>query len=252
MFASAILQRTAAGKSSLRGAAAGLSGDERALLKLLDGVSPVARLIARSGDRLDGDFLRLAQGLEARGLLRQRASASGATSLQITASIEHDRIQTEARRVARTLEEKGFYTHVSRQIDPAARDSTAGLNVLVVEDDEDIAELLTLLLESQGFIVTVAPDAPQVLRYLQGGGAPDLVLLDVVLPTSNGFVILERMRRTTRLHDVPVVMVTSRISDDDVARGLRAGADGYIFKPFQWDTLYACIQSVIGTAATAA
>ena len=244
MFAASVLQRTVAGKAAMKAAAAGLSNDERVLLKLLDGESTVARLIACSGDRLGGDFFGLAQALEARGLLCHRPATGG--SVETAAPDAAERIQTEARRVARTLEEKGFYTHVSRQPDLAPRDASVGKTVLVVEDDEDVAELLTLLLESQGFTVTVAADAPDVLRMLDEGAAPELVLLDVVLPTSNGFAILERIRRTTRLHDVPVVMVTSRISDADVARGLRAGADGYIFKPFQWETLYACIQSVIG------
>lgn len=77
----------------------------------------------------------------------------------------------------------------------------------------------------------------------------DLVLLDVVLPGAagkDGFHILEAIRKDSRLQQLRVIMVTSQISDAHVLRGLKAGSDGYIFKPFKWETLYQCIRSVMG------
>ncbi|MFL6660336.1 MAG: response regulator, partial [Massilia sp.] len=124
-----------------------------------------------------------------------------------------------------------------------------GLNALVVEDDEELAELLVVLLSEKGMNVKVAADVPQALIAVQSGTAPDIVLLDIVLPGApgrDGFDVLAYIRRQAEWAKVPVVMVTSEVSDDQVMRGLKAGADGYIFKPFQWDALYRCIKEVVG------
>ena len=97
--------------------------------------------------------------------------------------------------------------------------------------------------------VQVAPDVPQALAAIQAGSAPDLVLLDIVLPGmagKDGFDVLAFIRRKAEWAKVPVVMATSEVSDDQVMKGLKAGADGYIFKPFKWEALYGCIREVVG------
>lgn len=107
---------------------------------------------------------------------------------------------------------------------------------------------MEMLLVNKGFAVQKSTDTPGALAALQREPVPDLVLLDIVLPgppDTDGFHVLEHIRRNSRLSEVPVIMVTSQISDEHVMRGLKAGADGYIFKPFKWEALYESIGSVI-------
>ena len=104
----------------------------------------------------------------------------------------------------------------------------SGQRILVVDDDTDIRALLRELLERRGFAVTEAADGRQALQELYGG-RPDLVLLDVGMPGMDGWTTLERIRE---LSDVPVVMLTARSAELEKTRGLRAGADDYVTKPF--------------------
>jgi CheY-like chemotaxis protein len=154
----------------------------------------------------------------------------------------------QAKRGATELRTSGFYSY-GKKAGLSLAEGNVGLNALVVEDDEELAELLVVLLSEKGMNVTVAADVPQALIAVQSGAAPDIVLLDIVLPGApgrDGFDVLAYIRRQAEWAKVPVVMVTSEVSDDQVMRGLKAGADGYIFKPFQWDALYRCIKEVVG------
>lgn len=149
----------------------------------------------------------------------------------------------EAQRGARALQEKGFYATDHRR--RHAGGSLGGaLKVLVVEDDDVTAQLLEFLLRAHGFYVKRAADGQAALAELQRRPLPDLVLLDVMLPGHDGFAVLRAIRNDASLHSLPAIMVTSKISDDDVLCGLKEGADGYVFKPFQWETLHGCIRSV--------
>jgi DNA-binding response OmpR family regulator len=100
--------------------------------------------------------------------------------------------------------------------------------VLVVDDEADIRGLLRELLERAGHDVIEAPDGREGLRTFHSE-QPDLVILDVAMPGLDGWQTLERIRE---LSDVPVVMLTARAQEMDKVRGLRAGADDYVTKPF--------------------
>ena len=101
-------------------------------------------------------------------------------------------------------------------------------HVLVVDDDPDIRALLKELLERQGYGVTEASTGKEALRALYST-TPDVVLLDVSMPELDGWQTLERIRD---LSDVPVAMLTARAAELEKVRGLKAGADDYITKPF--------------------
>ena len=106
-----------------------------------------------------------------------------------------------------------------------------------------------MLLAEKDFVVHLAADIKSALILLGGDTEFDLVLLDVVLPGivgKDGYHVLNIIRRNPRLQHLPVIMVTSQISDQHVLQGLKAGVDGYIFKPFKWEALYNCIRSVMG------
>ena len=117
----------------------------------------------------------------------------------------------------------------------------SGQRILVVDDDTDIRALLRELLERRGFSVAEAADGRQALQELYGG-RPDLVLLDVGMPGMDGWTTLERIRE---LSDVPVVMLTARSAELEKTRGLRAGADDDVTKPFGRQELLARIEGLL-------
>jgi DNA-binding response OmpR family regulator len=110
--------------------------------------------------------------------------------------------------------------------------------VLVVDDEPDIRELVRALLERAGHEVIEAPDGQEALRVFYAE-KPDLVLLDVSMPLLDGWGTLERIRE---LSDVPVVMLTARADELEKVRGLRAGADDYVTKPFGRQELVARVE----------
>lgn len=113
--------------------------------------------------------------------------------------------------------------------------------VLVVDDDEDIRTLLRELLERAGYTVDQAPDGRSALRSLFAS-APALVILDVTMPEMDGYQTLERIRD---LSDVPVLMLTARTQELEKVRGLSAGADDYVAKPFGRQELLARVQALL-------
>jgi DNA-binding response OmpR family regulator len=113
--------------------------------------------------------------------------------------------------------------------------------VLVVDDDGDIRLLLRELLERAGYEVDEAADGRTALRRLFEA-APALVILDVSMPEMDGYQTLERIRD---LSDVPVIMLTARTQELEKVRGLSAGADDYVAKPFGRQELLARVQALL-------
>ena len=113
--------------------------------------------------------------------------------------------------------------------------------ILVVDDDADIRFLVRDLLERRGFAVTEAGEGREALQTFYGT-RPDLVILDVGMPGMDGWTTLERIRE---LSEVPVVMLTARSAELEKTRGLRAGADDYVTKPFGRQELLARIEGLL-------
>jgi len=118
---------------------------------------------------------------------------------------------------------------------------------LVIEDDADIALGVRTLLDRSGFAVSAAADGRDGLRLFHRE-RPDIVVLDVGLPGLDGWTVLDRIRE---LSEVPVLMLTSRGQESDKVRGLRAGADDYLTKPFGNAELVARVQALLRRAAGA-
>ena len=125
--------------------------------------------------------------------------------------------------------------------------STAGTgaSILVVEDDEQIAELMRDFLEAEGFQVRYAGSGLETTEQL-ARGCPDLVLLDVMLPDESGFEICRRLRRDSR---IPVLFLSARDSDADKIRGLGLGGDDYIVKSATPAEVVARVKAVLRRTA---
>jgi DNA-binding response OmpR family regulator len=111
--------------------------------------------------------------------------------------------------------------------------------ILVVDDDTDIRGLVLELLQRAGHDVVEAPDGNDGLKRFYAE-KPDLVILDVQMPGLDGWGVLERIRE---LSEVPVIMLTARAEELDKVRGLRAGADDYVTKPFGRQELLARVEA---------
>jgi len=105
--------------------------------------------------------------------------------------------------------------------------------VLVVEDDVHIAQVLTFMLERQGYKVDYAEDGRAAVQYIVSKPVPDLILLDVMLPYVDGFEVIGLIRAREGWEQVPVLMLTAKSSEQDTVRALDAGANDFIIKPFQ-------------------
>ncbi len=116
-----------------------------------------------------------------------------------------------------------------------------GTRILAVEDDERIRSAVKLALEDEGWIVDEAESGEQAIE-LFNRSAPDVVLIDIMLPGIDGFELCRTLRRTS---DVPVVMVTARNDTHDIVAGLEAGADDYLTKPFAPKELSARIRALL-------
>jgi DNA-binding response OmpR family regulator len=118
-------------------------------------------------------------------------------------------------------------------------------HVLLVEDDASIREVATLGLEQAGLRVTAVGDGREGLSRFREGGF-DLVLLDVMLPSLDGFEVLREIRRDS---GTPIVMLTAKSELHDIVVGLELGADDYVTKPFELPELVARIKAVMRRAA---
>ena len=138
--------------------------------------------------------------------------------------------------------------HISLTIECTSKYRERGARVarkqiLVVEDDPNIAELLLYNLEKNGYGVVVADDGEKGLA-LARKARPDFVILDLMLPGIDGIEVCQSMRRDPDLADVPIIMLTARTGETDVVVGLTVGADDYIPKPFSPSVLMARIKAV--------
>ena len=115
------------------------------------------------------------------------------------------------------------------------------VSVLIVEDDHNIAELLQMYLEKEGYAVTIASDGGKGLEKFRAI-KPDLVLLDVMMPVMDGWSVCKAIRAESQ---TPVIMLTAKGETDDKVTGLKSGADDYVTKPFEMKEVLARIEAVL-------
>jgi DNA-binding response OmpR family regulator len=117
-------------------------------------------------------------------------------------------------------------------------------NIIIVEDDEDIADSIRYNLEREGFRVRVAATGEDALDLILNG-PPSLILLDLNLPQMSGLEICRRLRAEPATAKVPILMLTARVEETDKVLGLNIGADDYITKPFSMRELIARVNAAL-------
>jgi len=116
--------------------------------------------------------------------------------------------------------------------------------VLVAEDDEDILALIELRLVRAGYDVVTAADGDAAMQEASKR-RPDVAVLDVMMPKLDGYEVTRRFRAAPRTWDIPVILVTARVQEADVARCYAAGANDYVHKPFDPEDLLARVQAAL-------
>jgi DNA-binding response OmpR family regulator len=117
--------------------------------------------------------------------------------------------------------------------------------VLVADDDPDILALVRFRLERDGYEVLSAPDGETALD-LALARAPDLAVLDVMMPRLDGYEVTRRLREHGPTTTIPIILLTARVQEPDLERGFEAGADDYVTKPFSPQALGERIQAALG------
>lgn len=116
--------------------------------------------------------------------------------------------------------------------------------ILVVDDEEDILELIRYNLERQGYQVHTVDSGLEGIRATEST-PPDLVILDLMMPGVDGLQVCTQLRGSARTADLPVIILTARDAEEDIVRGLQAGADDYMTKPFTPKVLLARVEAVL-------
>ena len=251
-----ILVLTPKGNKELQSSGTALSPAEIEMLVLVDGASTAGETIARAAALGKTDGERIFAKLYQEGLIE--VSKDRVASLdfvdffqsQTPLSPSAEAVAQAKKQVAATtalLQQKGYSVRIARKAGSQKdADKSRALTAIVIEDEPHLAAMLKHVLSREGFDVRIAGDRAQVVAEMRRPPRPDLILLDIVLPDTDGFEILLRIRQHPLLKALPVVMLTAQATRESVLKGLESGADGYITKPFQINVLLKAVRSVLG------
>jgi twitching motility two-component system response regulator PilG len=117
--------------------------------------------------------------------------------------------------------------------------------ILVVEDEESLLKLESILFSSKGYQVTGVRDGKSALESI-AADRPDVVVLDIMLPDLDGFEVCRAIKENPQTCTLPVIMLTAKKSSQDLERGKQAGADAYITKPFKSVKVLEVIEGLVG------
>ena len=241
------------------GAGTALSATELQVLILIDGTRSVAQITRIAPNLASGEVVEIVKKLFAGRLVTNATEPSsdglesGFFSIDVPAGFFTSTTPnetSEADQGASSLQKDGYYVRIARR--PAGRrEVKAGqkFTILVVDDDPDLAKLMRTYLALEGFVPRIAGNRAEILNALRQPPMPDLVLLDVDLPDADGFDILVKMRQHSALKAIPVVMLTAEATRQAVLKGLLAGADGYVTKPFEPEAVTLAVKAVLGLSA---
>lgn len=257
-----VFQPTEKGEAEVRSAQTQCSAEALELLVLIDGQASVGDLEQQLPHIEAGALRKVLRELLSEGLIRQSTVAEETgLNLDLDAYFSTDAVPAppasgasasadrEAANGSPALARDGYYVSIARLHIPTRKLAPGEQPVvLLIDDDPDFCALVSHALGRAGFVVRVASDREQILAELRKSPLPELVLLDVNLPGThtNGFEVLERMKKFPGLRNVPVIMTTAEATRAAVKRGLVEGADGYMTKPFKTDILIKGVRAVLG------
>ncbi len=247
------------GNANLKAAGTSLSAEELQVLILIDGQATVAQVAAAARNVTPLKSNEIMRKFFADRIITTATEPSsdglesGFFSIAVPAgffSSLSKESSAEAEQGVTSLNQKGYYARISQRL-AAARVLKEGeqITVLVVDDDPDLLKLLRTYLKMEGYLVRTAEKRDDILVALRQLPKPDLILLDVQLPDANGFDVLVKLRQHPYMQAIPVVMLTGEDTREAVIRGLQAGADGYITKPFEPDMVVQAVKAVLGLVA---
>jgi CheY-like chemotaxis protein len=251
----AIFTPTDRGKAELKAGSTKLSTIALELMVMFDGKSPLSAIAKRvTGARpgeigdavavlLRGKFIDIVSGKAPEGDFGAMFEVPVDTMPE-NAPAE---IRDEAEKGMLSLDRSGYYIGVAqRAAAKKAPNSGSKYSVLLIEDNLQFSTAVRMLLKLEGYEPRVAGNRDEIVAALRVSPLPDVILLDVNLPGTDGFDILARVRQHPALREIPVIMLTAQTSRRDVLRGLAGGANGYITKPFDHEALVKSLRAVLG------
>ena len=241
------------GQEELRSGATTLNPAEMELLIRVDGSQTLSQLRAGMASGTTGIFTAALMKLQDKGLIAlteidpfTEQFAARMTDFAVTQA------EAEADSGAASLKKSGYYVRLARPRAPARpRMPGETLSAIVVDDEPMLAKFIQSYLSFEGFHVRLASNRAEVVTEFRKAPVPDLILLDVVLPDADGFDILLRLRQHPALKNVPVILLTGKATREAVLKGLAAGADGYVTKPFDTDALMHVVRTVLALPPSA-
>ncbi len=123
--------------------------------------------------------------------------------------------------------------------------STSKSTIMVVDDHPDVVDILRITLESKGFNVRCAYSGKDLFAGLEEL-KPDLIILDIMMPETDGLKVLARLRENSDTASIPVILLTAMVQQEDVIEGYKTGADYYIMKPFTSTQVLEGINLILG------
>jgi len=239
----AVYAVTNKGDAELSGIGTSLSADALKLLVLIDGKRSVKQLMKGAPTLTENAVKDALDKLVRAGIIAPASDVAPAGLDFGFGAADPD----ESRAGLESLKKTGYFVRIARRAaEPRKPDPKQRINVLVVEDDPQLAKLLKMYLQMENMVTTVAGNREQILAALRTPPKPDLILLDVVLPDVDGLEVLGRIREFEALKTVPVILCTGKATREAVLDGLRRGADGYITKPYNVDVVLKAAKTVLG------
>ena len=254
----AVYAPTEKGKAELKSGSTKLSTVALELMVMFDGKSPMSVIVKRVPGAQPGEI-----GETVEALLRERLvdivrpgkameeDFGSFFEVPIEAMPEgvSAKFKEEAEKGLSALDRAGYYIGVAQQA-AAKKPPNNGSKyaVLLIEDNMPFITAVKMLLRLDGYEARVASNRDEIVAALRGAALPDVILLDVNLPGTDGFSVLARIRQHPALRMIPVIMLTAQASRGDVLRGLSGGANGYITKPFEHEALMKSVRAVLGIA----
>jgi two-component system, OmpR family, response regulator len=248
MFDQLVYRLTSKGEAELHSGKTTVAPLELELLVRMDGVHEIGKLRESMSKLERKEFDQICYSLLDKKLIEMLETDPFADKFQIELDKQALTLAgATADSSTASLKRAGYFVNIAhKRSQTTKQSSTAQPTAVVVEDEPILAKFIECYLSMEGFRVRHAANRNEVLEELRATPVPDLILLDVMLPDIDGFNILLRLRQHPAFKEVPVIMLTGLATREDVLKGLAGGADGYVTKPFQAETLLQAVHTVTG------